>query len=340
MSTTIKDIAKMANVSTATVSRVLNSPNLVSEEKKELINKIIYELNYQPNALARGLIKKETKTVGVLIPDIDNLFYPAVVRGIEDVLGSKDYNVFICNTDKDVEKEKKYINTLLEKRVDGIIFMGTRPIAPEKNEHIIRLSNKLPVLLINDSIGGTDIYSVLSDEVEGAYKAVKHLLDLGHRKIAYVTGEADYTTYRNKQEGYESALRDYEVSINPLYIVRDLPYPEGGKKAAEKLFDLGENKPSAIFAASDQMAMGVMKAAYERGYRIPEDLSIVGYANIPISADLFPGLTTVDQFPYETGKFASETLTKIISGQELKQNKFIIKPQLVKRQSCTCTGMW
>ena len=113
MSTTIKDIAKMANVSTATVSRVLNSPDLVSVEKKELINKIIYELNYQPNALARGLIKKETKTVGVLIPDIDNLFYPAVVRGIEDVLGSKDYNVFICNTDKDVEKEKKYINTLL-----------------------------------------------------------------------------------------------------------------------------------------------------------------------------------------------------------------------------------
>lgn len=334
MAITIKDIAKMAKVSTATVSRVLNSPDIVSEEKKELINNIMYEMNYQPNALARGLIKKETKTIGVIIPDIDNLFYPAVVRGIEDALGIKDYNVFLCNTDKGIEKEKKYINTLLEKRVDGIIFMGTRPIDPEKNEHILRLSNKLPILMINDSILGAGIYSVLTDEIEGAYKAVKYLLGLGHKKIAYVTGEADYTTYKNKQEGYESALREHAIPINPLYIVRDLPYAEGGKRAAKRLFELEKDRPTAIFAGSDQIAMGVMKAAYEAGYRIPDDISVVGFANVSISADLYPGLTTVDQFPYETGKLAANTLTKIIYGQELKQKKFIMEPQLIIRESC------
>lgn len=333
MAITIKDIAKMAKVSTATVSRVLNSTDKVSEEKKELINNIMYEMNYQPNALARGLIKKETKTIGVLIPDIDNLFYPAVVRGIEDELGINDYNVFLCNTDKDIEKEKKYINTLLEKRVDGIIFMGTRPIDLEKNEHILRLSSKLPILMVNDFILGAGIYSVLTDEIDGAYKAVKYLLGLGHKKIAYVTGEADYTTYKNKQEGYESALREHAIPVNPLYIVRDLPYPEGGKRAAKRLFELEENRPTAIFAGSDQIAMGVMKAAYEVGYRIPDDISVVGFANVPISADLCPGLTTVDQFPYETGKLAANTLTKIICGLELKQRKFIIEPQLIIRES-------
>lgn len=335
MSINIKDIARKANVSTATVSRVLNNPDKVSEKKKLLINRIMYEMNYQPNALARGLIKKATKTIGIIIPDINNLFYPAVVRGIEDVLGISDYNVFLCNTDQNIDKEKKYINTLLEKRVDGIIIMGTRPINPEKNEHIKRLSSKVPVLLINDNVLGSGIYSVMTDEVEGAYKAVKYLIELGHTKIAYATGEDNYTTYLNKQKGYELALQESGICINPLYIMRDLPYPEGGYKSAMKLLELKKLRPTAIFAASDQIAIGVMKAAYEKGCKIPRDLSVVGYANIPISADLFPELTTVDQFPYETGRLSAEMLTKIINGVEFTQKKYIMEPQLIIRKSCS-----
>lgn len=334
MTINIKDIARKANVSIATVSRVLNNPEKVSDEKKLLINSIIYEMNYQPNALARGLIKKATKTIGIIIPDINNLFYPAVVRGIEDVVEMSDYNVFLCNTDKDIGKEKKYINTLLEKRVDGIIFMGTRPVNPEKNEHIIRLNKKVPVLMINDIVRGSEIYSVLTDEVEGAYRAVKYLLELGHKKIAYVTGENNYTTYQNKQKGYEIALQEYGIEVYPDYIIRDLPYALGGYNAAIKLLDSKNILPTAIFAASDQLAMGVMKAIHEKGYKIPNDISVVGYANIPISADLFPELTTVDQFPYETGRLSAETLIKVINGEELSQKKYIMEPKLLIRKSC------
>lgn len=333
MPTNIKDIAKLAKVSTATVSRVLNSPEKVKEETKALIEKIMIELNFQPNALARGLIKKTTRTVGIIIPDINNLFYPAVVRGIEDTLEKNDYNVFLCNTDKDISKEKKYINTLLEKRVDGIIFMGTRPIDSSKNEHIKQLSNDIPVLMVNDFILGAKVYSVMTDEVEGAYKAVNYLIELGHKKIAYVTGESNYTTYQNKFKGYEMALSDHGIMINQAYIVSDLPYPQGGFRGAMKLFEL-EELPTAVFAASDQIAMGVIKAAFEKGYKVPEDISVIGYANIPISADIYPELTTVDQFPYETGKLSAEILVKIINGEELRQKKIIMEPRLLIRKSC------
>jgi LacI family transcriptional regulator len=334
LSITIKDIARIANVSTATVSRAINSPEKVGEEKKALIGRIMNELDFQPNALARGLIKKSTKTIGIFIPDINNMFYPAVVRGTEDTFEKNDYNVFLCNTDKDIEKEKKYINALLEKRVDGIIIMGTRPVDGKKNEHIRALCNKIPVLLVNDTIIGSNAYSVLTDEVEGAYRAVSYLIGLGHRKIAYVTGESDlYTTYRNKQKGYEAAMKDNGIEVRECYIVSGLPYPEGGYRGASRLLELDE-APTAIFAASDQIAMGAMKAAYEKGCRIPDDISIVGYANIPISADLYPELTTVDQFPYETGRLAAEVFTDILSGREPRQKKILLEPRLVIRKSC------
>ncbi len=331
---TIKDIAKKANVSIATVSRVLNDSDLVSEETKEHIKKIIKEMDYQPNALARGLITNKTKVVGVMIPDINNLFYPAVVRGIEDFLEQNDYNTFLCNTDNDIAKEKKYINTLIKNRVEGIILMGTRPIDPKKNEHINGVGTKLPVVMINDYVVGSNVYCVLTDEVEGAYMAVKYLIELGHKKIAYVTGEKDYTTYLNKQIGYEMALREYDIKINPDYIIRDTPYPEGGARAAFKLLYNMDSKPTAIFTGSDQIAMGIMKAAYEMGLKIPEDLSIIGYANMPISADLYPELTTVNQYPYETGKMAADILIRIINGEKLRQKKYIIDPELLVRKSC------
>jgi LacI family transcriptional regulator len=334
LSSTIKDIARLANVSTATVSRVINSPDKVKASKKNIVEKIMQELDFQPNALARGLKMNSTKTVGIMIPDINNLFYPAVVRGTEDTFEKNNYNLFLCNTDKDIEKEKRYINALLEKRVDGIIFMGTRPINSKENEHIKVLCNKIPVVLVNESIVGAQLYCVLTDEIEGAYKAVNYLVKIGHRKIAYVTGESDiYTTYKNKQVGYETALKDSGIEICGDYIVSDTPYAEGGYRAAKKLFAL-DDVPSAVFAASDQIAMGVIKAAFECKMSVPDDLSVIGYANVPISADIYPELTTVDQFPYETGRIAAELMTNILGGNEPMQKKILLEPQLLIRKSC------
>lgn len=330
----IIDVANAAGVSIATVSRVINMPQKVRPETRERVQNIISKMDYQPNALARGLIRRNTKTIGILIPDINNLFYPAVVRGIEDVLEGSSYSVLLCNTDKSIEKEKAYIKILLEKRVDGFIFVGTRPINRAENEHIRKLGARLPVVLVNDEIVGAPLYTVLTDEVEGAYKAVEHLIGLGHTKIAYATGEIDeYTTYQKKFSGYKLALSQHGIKLRSEYIASDLPYPSGGYRIAQKLMAL-ENRPTAIFAASDQIAMGVMKAAYSEGLRIPDELSLVGYANVPISEDLFPELTTVDQYPYKTGSIVAEMMTGILEGSEPQQKKIILQPELLIRQSC------
>lgn len=331
---TIKDIAKLAHVSTATVSRVINSPDKVSADKKALVDKIIQESNYFPNALARGLIQAKTKSIGVIIPDINNLFYPAVVRGLEDSLESNGYNLFLCNTDKYIEKEIKYINTLLEQRVDGIVFMGTRPIDPHKNAHIKAVSKRIPVIMVNDYIVGSEAYSVLSDEIDGAYNAVKYLIELGHTRIAFFTGESEYTTYRNKEKGYEMALSENKIPILEEYIYRDGASEEGGARNAKRMLEKGNPMPTAIFAASDQTALGAIKAISEAKFKVPEDFSIIGYANIPISSLLYPELTTINQFPYETGKMAAELLAKIIDGEKPNQRKFLIEPKLIVRQSC------
>lgn len=333
MSITIKDIAKMANVSTASVSRVLNNPEKVKADTRAVIEDIIKKNNFKPNALARGLLKNATNTIGVVIPDINNLFYPAVIRGIEDYFEQMNYNIFLCNTDIKIEKEIKYVNTLLEKRVDGILFLGTRPVDQSKSNHIKALSERIPVLIINDTILGSKVYSVVTDEIEGAYKIVKYLLELGHTRIAHITGDSEYSTYQNKKEGYLTALGEHHIKLGDDYIIKDVPYPEGGYRAAMKLLDMA-GAPTAIFTASDQIAVGVIKAVFEKGYRIPEDISIAGYANIPMSGYLYPELTTVDQFPYETGRIAAETLYKLINGEKLMQKRIILEPQLLIRKSC------
>lgn len=217
--------------------------------------------------------------------------------------------------------------------MDGIIFIGTRPVDPKKNEHIKRLDNKIPVLMINDFLIDTKIYFFLTDEVKDAYEAVDYLIKNGHKKIAYITGEMDYTTYKNKLKGYELALEQNKIELREDYIIKDVPYADGGYRATMKVFDL-ESAPTAIFAASDQMAMGVIKATCEKGYRVPEDISIIGYGNVPISADLSPELTTVDQFPYNTGTRGAEMLLKVLDGQQLEENKVIMEPKLLIRKSC------
>ena len=333
MSITIRDIAKSANVSIATVSRVLNDPEHVSEEKRTKVENAIKELEYKPNALARGLIKRSIKTVGVLIQDISNIFYPLVTRGIEDELEKNDFSLFLCYTDGNVKKEKKYIDTLLEKSVDGMIFLGTRHVGLKENEHIIDLSKNLPILLINDYILGAESYSVTTDEVNGAYKAVTYLISLGHKDIAFINGEGDYSTYQYKLEGYRKALIDNDIKPDSRFIVNVSPYEKGGYQGAITL--LSQNKlPTAIFTASDQIAIGVMKAIYEHGFSIPADFSIVGFSDVPIAAELFPELTTVNQFPYKTGKLAAEMMMNVIDNKIQEQKKIILEPQLSIRKSC------
>lgn len=330
---TIIDIAKMANVSTATVSRVINSPEVVKRETREKVQRIIEEMKYTPNALARGLIIKSTKAIGVIIQDINNMFYPAVIRGIEDTFNENGNGIFLCNTDGDMEKEINYINSLMERRADGVILMGTRPVGVRNNQHIFRMLKMIPIVMLNDSVMGLDVYSVQNDEVQGAYDAINYLVSLGHTKIAIINGIGNFTTYVYKQTGYEKALIDNDLPINVNYEVKIVPHESGGYEGVQRLIDQ-DDPPTAILAASDQIALGVYKGIYENGLRIPEDFSIIGFGGISLAKELYPELTTVDQSPYILGQTAAEVMAKVIEGEDIEDKNTIINTKLIIRKSC------
>lgn len=334
MGITIKDVAKRADTSITTVSRLMNKSGYVSKEAKKRIDKAIKDLDYKPNVMAQGLINKSLsmKTVGILIPDMQNLFYPAILTGLEDELERHGYSIFLCITNRGQDMEKKYIDTLLGKNVDAIIFAAA--CARENSaDYLVELSEKVPALLINDYIIGSDICSVMADEVGGAYKAATYLLGLGHTKIGFINGNADRTTYRQKQEGYEKALAVNEIKPNNKYLMRETPNEQGGYKGAKKFLALSD-PPTAIFAASDQMAIGVIRAVLEVGYSIPEDFSLIGFSNIPLAAEVYPQLTTIDQFPYKTGKLVGEMVMKMINKEDLTQRRILIEPKLLIRKTC------
>lgn len=331
MSITIKDVAREAEVCIATVSRAYNSPQQVSEEKRERIFRAAERLDYQPNALARGLITRSTNTIGIVIPDINNIFYPCVAQGIEDYCSEAGYLSFICNTYDNIEKEKKYINTLINQCIDGIIFVGTRPIKEKDNAHIVKLAKQIPVVMVYDCVDGDNICSIYTNDVSGGYKATKYLLDQGHKRIAFFSSSAMHTTYVYKQYGYEKALVECGIPFNEKYIIKAEPYARGGYEAMQlmqKKFDKNE-MPTGIFAISDQMALGVYRFCNENGLEIPDDFEVVGYSRTKIVNEVFENLTTIDQMPYEIGRLAAETLIKISKKNALFQKKIVIEPQLV-----------
>ena len=334
MSITIKDVARDAEVCIATVSRAYNSPQQVSEEKRERIFRAAEKLNYQPNALARGLITRSTKTIGIVIPDINNIFYPCVAQGIEDYCSETGYLSFICNTYDNIEKEKKYVNTLVNQCIDGIIFVGTRPIKEKDNAHIVKLAKQMPVVMVYDCLDGDNICSIYTNDVSGGYKATKYLLDQGHKRIAFFSSSAMHTTYVYKQYGYEKALAECGIPFNEKYIFKAEPYVKGGFEAMQhmrKKFHKNE-MPTGIFAISDQMALGVYRYCNENGLKIPDDFEVVGYSRTNIVKEVFENLTTIDQMPYEIGRLAAETLIKISKKNALFQKKIVIEPQLVFNQ--------
>jgi DNA-binding LacI/PurR family transcriptional regulator len=192
----------------------------------------------------------------------------------------------------------------------------------------------MPVLMINDYMIGSNVYSVMTDETEGAFQAVKYLIKLGHKKIAFINGDVDYTTYLYKLRGYERALEANGIEFDEKYHIKQTPYEEGGYLGTKKILQMKEDRPTAIFTASDQIAVGVYKAIYEAGLKIPLDFSVVGFSGIPLSKELFPELTTVDQFAYNTGSKAGRTLMKLIAGETLEQKRILLEPKLIIRNSC------
>ena len=332
MAVSIKDIAKQVNMSTATVSRYLNNPEIVSESAREKISEAIKKLEYSPNSIARSLTKKNSYTIGIMISDIQNTFYPPVLRGIEDTIEQYDYSTFLCNTDYNVQREKKYIDLMLRKMVSGVICIGTREIAEEKNEHIFALNKKIPVLLIYDSFEDRDdIKYITTDEVLGEYRAVKFMYDLGHRNMAFLCGPKEFSTYRKKCAGYVKALQDFGIPVRDEFIVYQEPYELGGYQATIDLLQR-PLKPTAILTSNDQMAVGVLLAISKLGLKAPDDVSVIGYSNASFSPYTIPSLSTIDQFGYRIGKMAGLKILQMIDNPETAES-VTLNPELLVRGS-------
>ncbi|EIV99403.1 LacI family DNA-binding transcriptional regulator [Thermoanaerobacter siderophilus] len=329
MAVTIKDIAKLANVSITTVSRVINNKSEgVSEETRNRILQLVKELGYQPNAIARGLVTKKTKTIGLIIPDISNPFFPDIARGVEDSAHIYGYNVFLCNTDDNLEKESEYINALKEKYVDGIIFTSS---SIPKHEHITDLiKSGIPVVIMDRRIDSEDIYGVFLDNYEGGYIATKYLIDLGHKRIGCITGPLYISNAIERLEGYKRALVDNEIEVDNRLIFEGDYKINSGIIGAEKLL---EHEVTAIFASNDLMAYGAYKAIRSYGYKIPDDISVVGFDDIQLSQILEPQLTTIRQPAYDMGLTAARMLIKLIEGKKMNKKIANFRPQLIIRQS-------
>jgi LacI family transcriptional regulator len=298
-----------------------------------VIAAIIEREGYIPNELARGLTKNTSAMIGVVIPDINNTFFSAVLMGIENEFLKHGCNTFVCNTHGQIRKEKEYIDMLLSRRVAGIIFVGTRPINKDASSHLVDLATRLPVMLINDTIENSDIGYVLTNEEKGMNDAVHYLYDLGHRRIALLNGNQAFTTYRYKLNGYRRAMKELKLSEKVGYIVDTEPYEKGGYEGMKKLRALSV-PPTAVVSASDQIAIGAMREVFESGKNVPNDMSVVGFSNIPLSNEIYPRLTTVDQYPQQTGKLTAQLLAAQIENKGTGHEGLRMDTTMVIRASC------
>jgi len=303
-------VAKRAGVSASTVSRALSGKIPVSEETKKKVMQAVKELNYQPNVFAQGLKDGKSKTLGLLIPNVKDLVFPAAIRGIEDTASKYGYTLVLCNTDEDVEREKFHINSLRKRLIDGFIISTARP----GHEHLLELKNEgFPMVFLIRRISG-DVDAVTADNINGAYEATKYLLSRGLKRIALITGSSDILLYQERFEGYKKALEEADIPLDPNIIIHDVYGWEDSYKAMSMLLERGF-KPDAVFATSDPKAIGVIRAIKDHGLSVPDDISVMGFDDLDMVALLDPPLTTVSQPFYEMGVVACERLIKIIEAK-------------------------
>ncbi|WP_243386027.1 catabolite control protein A [Bacillus kexueae] len=327
---TIYDVAREANVSMATVSRVVNgNPNVKPTTRKKVLE-AIERLGYRPNAVARGLASKKTTTVGVVIPDVSSTFYSELARGIEDIATMYKYNIILSNSDQNKDKELHLLNTMLGKQVDGIVFMSGH-ITEEHAEEFKR--SPVPIVLAASFDQENEIPSVNINYEQAAYDAVKLLVEKGHKHIAYVSGPMEEPVNGvRKIAGYRRALEEHGLSFDEnLVIEGDYSY-DSGIEAFEKLMEMSE-RPTAIFVGTDEMALGVIHSAQDNGFSIPEDFEVIGFDNTRLATMVRPRLTTVVQPTYDIGAVAMRLLTKLMDKETVEQHTVELPHRIEIRQS-------
>lgn len=328
---TIKDVAKLACVSISTVSRVLNSPENVSEEKRERVLEAIEQLDYRPNALARGLIFKRTQTIGVLMPEISNLFSAELIKGIEEQAHKHKINLILCNTGGEKEKMIQYLNVLKEKQVDGIIFTS-KPITIEYYQIFKTIG--VPIVLAATESLEYELPSVKIHDEKAAYDATIYLIEKGHENIGMISGPTtDTIAGFPRLMGFKQALKeklDIDV-VDDLIEFGNYQFDDG-YRGMEKLLTKNSDL-TAVFCASDEMALGALTYLNECGLKVPEDFSVMGFDDTKIAKMSIPKLTTVAQPISEIGKLACQKLIKKINSEDVGELRTYLDHQIIERES-------
>jgi DNA-binding LacI/PurR family transcriptional regulator len=326
----MKDVARQAGVSTATVSRVLNDQPNVKLEVRAKVLEAIEALKYRPSRVARRLRTNSTHVIGLIISDIQNLFFTSVTRGIEDVASRNGYSLILCNTDEDLDRERVYLEVMHDENVAGIILAS----ASETGHDPELYNSHIPIVALDRLIKDVPLDTVLVDNVGGAKTAVTHLLSIGHRRIGLITGPQHLTTGRERQEGYEQALKEFGLAIDPALIRRaDFRQVAESRQQALELLTLPQ-RPTALFTANTMITLGALTAIQELGLRIPDDIAIAAFDDIPWATLLNPPLTAVPQPTYALGKTAGEMLLARIADPDRPPAQIRLELQLVVRESC------
>jgi len=332
---TIKDVAKLANVSPSTVSRVIADNRRISSATKERVNKIMQELNYHPNMIARSLIKRSSHTLGLILSRstdsaFSNPFFSEIIRGISAVTQSYHYNLMLATAEDYSEEAKQCLQMITEKRVDGILLLASRV----NDELIPELSkNGYPFVVVGRAPDVGKSYSVNNDNIQAAYSAIRHLFNLGHQRIALLNGPDEYILCQDRYEGYRFAFREYGIENDPTLIKKGGFSQEDGYRLTLELLNM-KFPPTAIFAVDDLMAFGAYKAIKEKKLQIPDDIAVIGFNDDPLASVIEPALTTVRIPIYEMGQAAAAMIIGLLQDQEIFPAQKILSSELIIRDSC------
>ncbi|WP_243297818.1 LacI family DNA-binding transcriptional regulator [Bacillus litorisediminis] len=323
----IQQVAQKAGVSVATVSRVLNNAPSVSPKTRLKVENAIRDLNYEPSMLGRNLRNSESRLLLVLLPSISNPFYTEIINGIQNTAIANSYNILLCETDSNPQRENIYFNMVKNKLADGVISMDPTVNMQKLNE----LAENHPVILCSEYEEGGCLPYVTIDNELAAYQAVKHLIKLGNEKIALINSDEKFLYARQRRNGYERALKEFNLPIRNewIYHTKDLDF-QNGVQAMRMLLQLDE-KPSAVFAVSDTLAIGALKEVNMNGLHVPNDIAIVGFDNISFSNMTNPTLTTISQPMYRMGVIAANMLISSIKGDKVEN--IILDHELIIRES-------
>jgi LacI family transcriptional regulator len=325
---TIYDVARLAGVSTATVSRSLNGTGQIAPGTRAAIDAAVEQLGYRPNTIARSLVTKSTQTIALLLPDITNPFYAALVSGIQQRALEAGYTMLLCTTEGDPEREEQYLSVLRAKQVDGALVDGL-VLPPDRVARFV--ADGFPIVCLDRDVDSASVPLVQVDNRLGAKLATEHLLSLGHTRVAHVAGAPELGISEQRVAGYREALAEAGIEPDPALVAVGSFTVEGGYEAAKSL--LADGSPTAVFAANDLSAIGVLNAIAESGRRVPADVSVVGFDDLHLSAYTTPPLTTIHQPALEIAERAMQLLLDLSNGRKVRRLRHVLEPALVVRGS-------